>query len=150
MNDMAMRWSALQSSTKTADKNNGGRALHKDGGRALDLFTITLKTDSSKPMCLGILQQYAPGSNLCRLLPKASGHSFEGYAAKIILSPNEHIAFAVRTCRGSIYRTRNDGRHKCRPYKDLKKKFLFYQVIKLEVTLLYKLDLGNSLFDLDK
>ena len=27
-----------------------------------------------------------------------------------------------------IYRTRNDGRHKCRPYKDLKGKFLYYQV----------------------
>ncbi len=27
-----------------------------------------------------------------------------------------------------IYRTRNDGRHKCRPYKDLKRKFLYYQV----------------------
>ena len=44
-----------------------------------------------------------------------------------------------------IYRTRNDGRHKCRPYKDLKRKFLYYQVIKLEVTLLCKLALGNSL-----
>jgi hypothetical protein len=37
---------ALQSATKTADKNNGGQALHKDGGQALDLLTITLKTDS--------------------------------------------------------------------------------------------------------
>jgi len=49
---------------------------------------------------------------------------------------HEHIAPSVRTCRGSIrstlrlstgYRTRNDGRHKCRPYKDLKRKFLYYQ-----------------------
>ena len=40
--------------------------------------------------------------------------------------------------------------HKCRPYKELKRKFLYYQVIKLEVTLLCKLDLGNSLFILDK
>ncbi len=32
-----------------------------------------------------------------------------------------------QACRGSIYRTRNDGRHKCRPYKDLKRKFLYYQ-----------------------
>ena len=45
----------------------------------------------------------------------------------------EHIAPPVRTCRGSIYpparwragRTRNDGRHKCRPYKYLKRKFLY-------------------------
>jgi hypothetical protein len=37
------------------------------------------------------------------------------------------------------------GRHKCRPYKVLKRKFLYYQVIKREVTLLCKLDLGNSL-----
>ena len=29
-----------------------------------------------------------------------------------------------------IYQTRNDGRHKCRPYNDLKRKFLYYQVIK--------------------
>ncbi len=84
-------------------------------------------------------------SDVKRLLPKSSGHSFEDYAARIILSPNEHMAPAVRTCRGSIYRTRNDGRHKCRPYKDLKRKFPYYQVIKLEVTLLCKLDLGNSL-----
>jgi len=44
----------------------------------------------------------------------------------IVLS--EHIAPLVRTCRGSIYRTRNDGRHKCRPYKDLKMKFLYYLI----------------------
>jgi hypothetical protein len=89
-------------------------------------------------------------SGLDRLLPKSSGHSFEGGdATRIILSPNEHIARAVRTCRGSIYRTRNDGRHKCRPYEDLKRKFLYYQVIKLEVTLLCKLDLGNNLLALD-
>ncbi len=61
------------------------------------------------------------GSAIDRLLPKSSGHSFEGDATRIILSPNEHIAPAVQTCRGSIYRTRNDGRHKCRPYKDLNK-----------------------------
>ncbi len=83
-----------------------------------------------------------------RLLPKASRHNFEGDATRIILSPNEHIAPAVRTCKGSIYppaspespsggswragRTRNDGRHKCRPYKDLKRKFLYYQVTNLE------------------
>jgi hypothetical protein len=41
---------ALQSATKTADKNNGGQALHKDGGQALDLLIIALKTDSNKPM----------------------------------------------------------------------------------------------------
>jgi hypothetical protein len=39
--------------------------------------------------------------------------------------------------------------HKCRPYKDLKRKFLYYQVIKLEVALLYKLALGNSLSKAD-
>ncbi len=39
----------------------------------------------------------------------------------------------MRACRGSIYRTRNDGRHKCRPYKDLKKKFLDYKFIFLLV-----------------
>ena len=78
-------------------------------------------------------------------MPKFSGHSFEGDATRIILSPNEHIAPAVRTCRGSIYRTRNDGRHKCRPYKDLKRKFLYYQVIKFELTILCKLHLSNSL-----
>jgi hypothetical protein len=71
-------------------------------------------------------------SRIDRLLPKASRHNFEDYAARIILSPNEHIAPAVRTCRGSIYRTRNDGRHKCRPYKDLKGKFPYYQVTNLE------------------
>jgi hypothetical protein len=43
----------------------------------------------------------------------------------------EHIAPSVRACRGSIYRTRNDGRHKCRPYKDLKRKFLYYQIIEI-------------------
>jgi len=32
------------------DKNNGGQARHKDGGQALDLLTIALKTDSDKPM----------------------------------------------------------------------------------------------------
>jgi hypothetical protein len=37
-----MGWSAGQSTTKTADKNNGGQAL--------DLLTIALKTDSNKPM----------------------------------------------------------------------------------------------------
>jgi hypothetical protein len=72
------------------------------------------------------------GSALDRLLPKASRHNFEGAAARIILNPNEHIAPAVRTCRGSIYRTPNDGRHKCRPYKELKRKFLYYQVTNLE------------------
>ena len=30
-----------------------------------------------------------------------------------------------------IYRTRNDGRHKCRPYKDLKGKFLYYELSRL-------------------
>ena len=49
------------------------------------------------------------------------------------LSQSEHIARSVRACRGSIYRTRNDGRHKCRPYKDLKKKFLDYKFIFLLV-----------------
>ncbi len=83
-------------------------------------------------------------SHVNRLLPKSSGHSFEGDATRIILSPNEHIAPAVRTCRGSIYRTRNDGRHKCRPYKDLKGKFLYYQVTNLDHPLC-KLHLGNSL-----
>jgi hypothetical protein len=43
------------------------------------------------------------GSGLHRLLPKSSGHTFEGDAARIILSPNEHIAPAVWTRRGSIY-----------------------------------------------
>ena len=67
------------------------------------------------------------------LLPNSSRHTFEGDTAfsevpggepryqrkgKIILSLNEHIAPSVRACRGSIYRTRNDGRHKCRAYKD--------------------------------
>ena len=40
----------------------------------------------------------------------------------------ERIAPSVRACRGSIYRTRNDGRHKCRPYKGLKRKFLYYEL----------------------
>jgi len=40
---------ALQSATKTAGKNNGGQALHKDGGQALDLLTIALKVDSGGP-----------------------------------------------------------------------------------------------------
>jgi hypothetical protein len=34
---------------------DGGQALHKDGGQALDLLTIGLKTDSNKPIHLGIL-----------------------------------------------------------------------------------------------
>jgi len=38
---------ALQSATKTAGKNNGGQALH--------LLTIALKSDCNKPMDLGIL-----------------------------------------------------------------------------------------------
>ena len=46
---------------------------------------------------------------------------------------NEHIAPSVRTCRGSIYRTRNDGRHKCRPYKDLKWDFLYYLIKKVKL-----------------
>jgi hypothetical protein len=36
---------ALQSATKTAGKNNGGQAL--------DLLTIALKTDSNKPNAVG-------------------------------------------------------------------------------------------------
>ena len=61
----------------------------------------------------------------------------------------EHIAPSVRTCRGSIYRTSprrrivplragglNDGRHKCRPYKDLKRKFLYYHVSSFKFTAL--------------
>ncbi len=46
---------------------------------------------------------------------------------------------------GGQVESRFAGRHKCRPYKDLKRKFLYYQVIKLELTLLFKLDLGNRL-----
>jgi len=46
---------ALHKDGGRALQNNGGQALHKDGGRALDLLTITLKTDSKKPMPLGIL-----------------------------------------------------------------------------------------------
>ncbi len=65
----------------------------------------------SDPTPVQYVQQMSPVN---RLLPKASRHNFEGDAARIIFSPNEHIAPAVRTCRGSIYRTRNDGRHKCR------------------------------------
>jgi hypothetical protein len=38
---------ARHSATKTADKNNGGQAL--------DLLTMALKTDSNKPMQEGIL-----------------------------------------------------------------------------------------------
>jgi len=45
VNDAAMGWSAGQPATKTADK--------KDGGQALDLLTIALKTDSNKPNALG-------------------------------------------------------------------------------------------------
>ena len=40
MNDAAMGWSAGQPSTKMADKKNGGQAL--------DLLTIDLKTDSDE------------------------------------------------------------------------------------------------------
>jgi len=61
----------------------------------------------------------------------------------LLRSRVEHIAPSVRACRGSIYpparwragRTRNDGRHKClsrpkgRPYKDLKRKLLYYEHI---------------------
>jgi len=45
----------------------------------------------------------------------------------------EHIAPSVRTCRGSIYRTRNDGRHKCRPYKDLKWDFYTIKLNRTQV-----------------
>ncbi|MCK4244439.1 MAG: hypothetical protein KAX20_02300, partial [Candidatus Omnitrophica bacterium] len=31
---------------------------------------------------------------------------------------------SVRTCRGRIYPTRNNGRHKCRPYNTLKREVL--------------------------
>ncbi len=31
-----------------------------------------------------------------------------------------------RTCKGLIYQTRINGRHKCRPYNDKKRKFLLY------------------------
>ncbi len=55
VNDASMRWSTGQPATITADKNNGGQARHKDGGQALDLLTIALKTDCNKPMHLGIL-----------------------------------------------------------------------------------------------
>ena len=41
MNDAVRKWAAVQPSTKTADK--------KDGGQALDLLTIILKADSNKP-----------------------------------------------------------------------------------------------------
>jgi len=47
---------ALQSATKTADKNNGGQAL--------DLLTIALKTDSGKTTYRGILQK-VKHSGLC-------------------------------------------------------------------------------------
>ena len=54
----------------------------------------------------------------------------------------EHIAPSVRTCRGSIYppaspegeadggqvESRFAGRHKCRPYKELKREFLYYEL----------------------
>ncbi len=54
-----------------------------------------------------------------------------------------------RACRGSIEPAMtaygSERRHKCRPYKALKKKLPYYQVTKLEATLLCKLALGNSL-----
>jgi hypothetical protein len=41
--------------SRPALHKDGGQALHKDGGQALDLLKIDLKTDSNKPMHLGIL-----------------------------------------------------------------------------------------------
>ena len=34
----------------------------------------------------------------------------------------------IRTCRGSIHRTRNNGRHECRPYSCLRGNFLYNRV----------------------
>ncbi len=102
------------------------------------------------------------------MLPKSSRHTFEGDAASSeasSLALMNILHLRCGACKGSIYpptspespsggrwragRTRNDGRHKCRPYKDLKRKFLYYQVTKPEVTLLSKLELGNSLIRFD-
>ncbi len=54
---------ALHSATKTADK--------KDGGQALDLLTIALKTDSNKPSRLRILETAARivSSQVTKVLP---------------------------------------------------------------------------------
>jgi hypothetical protein len=46
---------ALHKDGGQALHKDGGQALHKDGGQALDLLTIGLKTDSNKPIHLGIL-----------------------------------------------------------------------------------------------
>ncbi len=86
-----------------------------------------------------------------------------GEFSRVATGNYEHIAPSVRTCRGSIYlpamrvrkarragRTRNDGRHKCRPYKDLKRKFLYYQVKgiipMLNAMPRYNLDTGKCLW----
>jgi len=46
---------ALHKDGGQALHKDGGQALQKHGGRALDLLTTALKTDSNKPMHLGIL-----------------------------------------------------------------------------------------------
>ena len=73
-----------------------------------------------------------------------------GEFSRVATGDYEHIAPSVRTCRGSIYRTRNDGRHKCRPYKDLKRKVLYYQVKgiipMLNAMPRYNLDTGKCLW----
>ncbi len=63
--------------------------------------------------------------------------------SSLVLMNISHLRFDPVGVR--FIESRFAGRHKCRPYKDLKRKFLYYQVIKLEVTLLCKMDLGNSL-----
>jgi hypothetical protein len=74
------------------------------------------------------------GSTLDRLLPKCSRHTFEGDAAfsevpSLALMNISHLRCGA--CRGSIYAPQA---HKCRPYKELKRKFLYY-IAKLRLKL---------------
>ncbi len=77
---------------------------------------------------------------------EASRHTFEDDAARTTLGPDERITPSVRVCRGSIYRTRNDGRHKCRPYKDLKRKFLCYELSRLRREFFDRINKINKIF----
>ncbi len=38
------------------------------------------------------------------------------------------LGIILKTCRGLIYQTRNNGRHKCRPYGYIKREFLYNQI----------------------
>ncbi len=89
-----------------------------------------------------------------KLLPKSYRHTFAGDAASsevpsLALMNISHLRcgpVGVRFIEPAMTGVINAPQaHKFRPYKDLKRKFPYYQVSKLKVTLLCKLESGNSL-----